>query len=143
MSAELQSVLASCRVFLAEFAAAGNVHAPRLVKRIDSLLKPPARSSELWTPEVGAVLAHLMKTETDTIIPPKMAQRLANDLLKIRTALSDTERLNWLERMVVEVRAPLQWGSRQLFIANPEEVEGMDDDPSDIRAQIDFQRGGA
>jgi hypothetical protein len=36
---ELQSVLASCRVFLAEFAAAGNVHAPRLVKRIDTLLK--------------------------------------------------------------------------------------------------------
>lgn len=56
---------------------------------------------------------------------------------------SDTERLNWLERMVVEVRAPLRWGSRQLFIANPEEVEGMEDDPSDIRAQIDYQRNGA
>lgn len=70
----------------------------------------------------------------------------AGKLLKFvaseKLAQQDTERLNWLERMVVEVRVPLRWGSRQLFISNPAEVEGMDDDPSNIRAQIDYQRNG-
>lgn len=54
----------------------------------------------------------------------------------------DTERLNWLERMMVEARQPLVHGSHQLFIASPEPVEGADDEPSDIRAQIDYQRNG-
>ena len=41
MSDEARSVLSSARVFLDEFAAGGNTHAPRLVKRIDKLLKAP------------------------------------------------------------------------------------------------------
>lgn len=55
---------------------------------------------------------------------------------------ADTERMNWLERMVVEARVPLVHGSANLFITAPTEVEGADDEPSDIRAQIDYQRNG-
>jgi hypothetical protein len=57
---ELQSVLASCRVFLAEFAAAGNVHAPRLVKRIDALLKikpTPSAITLTWKQQDADMLA--------------------------------------------------------------------------------------
>lgn len=55
--------------------------------------------------------------------------------------MTDTERLNWLERMVVEVRLPL-YGSRQLFITSPSEVEGGEDEPSNLRKQIDYQQNG-
>ena len=54
----------------------------------------------------------------------------------------DTERMNWLERFVVNVRTPLVHGSSDLFWSSPTEVEGADDEPSDIRAQIDYQRNG-
>lgn len=52
-------------------------------------------------------------------------------------AESDKVRLDWLELLVVEARRCGRWGSRQLLLACPEEVEGLDDLPSDLRAQID------
>lgn len=54
----------------------------------------------------------------------------------------DSERMDWLERFSVEVRQPLVHGSHHLFYAKPEAVEGADDEPSNIREQIDYQRNG-
>lgn len=66
------------------------------------------------------------------------AVMLARALLKS----PDAERLDWLERFCVEVRQPLVHGSHHLFNADPRQVEGLDDEPSNIRAQIDYQRNG-
>lgn len=68
-------------------------------------------------------------------------QHALDDLDRVNDAL-DTLRLNWLTRMDVEVRQPLVHGSRQLFLATPTEVEGGDDEPSNLRAQIDYQMHG-
>lgn len=54
----------------------------------------------------------------------------------------DSERLNWLEHFNVEARQPLAHGSALLFQANPEPVEGLEDKPSNIRLQIDYQQNG-
>jgi hypothetical protein len=43
---EIVSVLGGARVFLSEFSAAGNAHAPRLVRRIDKLLKMFANEAD-------------------------------------------------------------------------------------------------
>lgn len=56
---------------------------------------------------------------------------------------SDTERMDWLETQVVNVRAPLRYGSRDLFWASPEEVDGGPDGPSDLRARIDAAQAAA
>lgn len=56
-------------------------------------------------------------------------------------AHSDTQRMDWLERMAVEVRQPAVWGSHELFIAAPTDTDG-DEEPSNIRKQIDYQRNG-
>lgn len=55
----------------------------------------------------------------------------------------DTARMNWLEAQVVNVRAPLRYGSRDLFWASPEEVDGGPDGPSDLRARIDAAQAAA
>ena len=60
---------------------------------------------------------------------------------RIKPAIPPTlRRLNaemrFLERMVVEVRLPLVYGSRHLFTASPTSVEGRGDEPSDLRKQI-------
>ncbi|SOE37597.1 hypothetical protein [Delftia acidovorans] len=56
---------------------------------------------------------------------------------------SDTARMDWLEKQVVNVRAPLRYGSRDLFWASPEEVDGGPDGPSDLRARIDAAQAAA
>jgi hypothetical protein len=55
----------------------------------------------------------------------------------------DTARMDWLEAQVVNVRAPLRYGSRDLFWASPEEVDGGPDRPSDLRARIDAAQAAA
>ena len=55
----------------------------------------------------------------------------------------DTARMDWLETQVVNVRAPLRYGSRDLFWASPEEVDGGPDGPSDLRARIDAAQAAA
>jgi hypothetical protein len=55
----------------------------------------------------------------------------------------DTARMNWLEAQVVNVRAPLRYGSRDMFWASPEEVDGGPDGPSDLRARIDAAQAAA
>jgi len=55
----------------------------------------------------------------------------------------DTARMDWLEAQVVNVRAPLRYGSRDLFWASPEEVDGGPDGPSDLRARIDSAQAAA
>lgn len=52
----------------------------------------------------------------------------------------DAARLDWLETMVVNVRQPLRYGSRDLFWASPEDMDGGPDGPSGIRKQIDAAR---
>lgn len=47
--------------------------------------------------------------------------------------MTDTERLDWLEQQIVEVRKPRRYGSQAMFFATPD-LEG---DPSDLRDQID------
>jgi hypothetical protein len=54
---------------------------------------------------------------------------------------ADTERMEWLRRMHVEVRVPAVHGSFHLFHASPTDTDG-DEEPSDIREQIDYQRNG-
>jgi len=56
---------------------------------------------------------------------------------------SDTARMDWLEKQVVNVRAPLRYGSRDLFWASPEEADGGPDGPSDLRARIDAAQAAA
>lgn len=48
----------------------------------------------------------------------------------------DKARLDKLSLLVVNVRKPLVHGSRDLFWATPVDVEGGDDEPSDLRAKI-------
>lgn len=51
---------------------------------------------------------------------------------------TDTERLDWLSRLIVEVRAPLRYGSRQVFLGVPGGDEDTDmDEPWDLRGAID------
>ena len=52
----------------------------------------------------------------------------------------DTERLDWLTQMTVNVRVPLRYGSKNLFWSRSEERDGDADGPSDIRAKIDAAR---
>ncbi len=52
---------------------------------------------------------------------------------------ADTLRLDWLEKMVVNVRDPLRYGSRDLFWSSPPDDED-ERGPSDIRAEIDKHR---
>ncbi len=51
--------------------------------------------------------------------------------------LSDKRRLDWLERQSVSVRTPLLYGSRERFIASPEDRDAEEDMPSDLRKRID------
>jgi hypothetical protein len=51
--------------------------------------------------------------------------------------------MDWLEKQVVNVRAPLRYGSRDMFWASPEEVDGGPDGPSDLRARIDAAQAAA
>lgn len=53
--------------------------------------------------------------------------------------ITDKERLNWLERQVVEVRRPVVYGSFHTFLAAPADEDGEVADyyPSDIRDKID------
>ena len=61
--------------------------------------------------------------------------------LAASSAITDSKRLDWLERKTIEVREPLRYGSRHMFYASPTEVEGADDEPSDLRARIDAAIG--
>ncbi|KQP02507.1 hypothetical protein [Pseudorhodoferax sp. Leaf265] len=54
----------------------------------------------------------------------------------------DTERLNWLEQMVVMVRVPRRYGSGDLFCAAPPLAEGDEQPTSDLRAKVDEARAG-
>lgn len=58
-------------------------------------------------------------------------------------ASRDTARMDWLEAQVVNVRAPLRYGSRDMFWASPEEVDGGPEGPSDLRARIDAAQAAA
>lgn len=51
--------------------------------------------------------------------------------------IEETQRLNWLELQHVQVRAPLLYGSRECFTANPEGDEEDPALPSDLRAEVD------
>lgn len=53
-------------------------------------------------------------------------------------APTDTERLDWLSRLIVEVREPLLYGSRQVIFGVPGGDEETDmDEPWDLRGAID------
>ena len=55
--------------------------------------------------------------------------------------ITDKERLNWLERQVVEVRKPGVYGSYHTFLTAPADEDGVAIDyyPSDIRDKIDAE----
>ncbi len=55
---------------------------------------------------------------------------------KRNKAMNDTQRLDWLERHVVEVRDPLVHGSRHMFFAQDLAEEG-EEYRNNIRAAID------
>jgi hypothetical protein len=57
-------------------------------------------------------------------------------------AEQDQKRMDWLEKQVVEVRAHLMWGSRQLFIASHFDEEDPDT-TSDLRAKVDRAKASA
>jgi hypothetical protein len=58
------------------------------------------------------------------------------------TEPTDSEMMDLLCRMVVEVRVPLRYGSRHLFTASPTDNEGDDDTPSDLREQLKSAMNG-
>lgn len=45
----------------------------------------------LWTPEIGALAASLDGAEGAISVPPKLAQKIADDLLRLRAALAVIE----------------------------------------------------
>lgn len=49
------------------------------------------------------------------------------------TEITDKQRLDWLEKKVVQVRIPLRYGSKDLFWSSPD----IEDDVSDLRNRID------
>lgn len=53
-------------------------------------------------------------------------------------AKADKTRMDWLERMFVTVRTPLRYGSRECFMASPDDLEDADQ-PSDLRQRIDAE----
>lgn len=53
----------------------------------------------------------------------------------------DAARLDWMCLQVVEVRTPMVYGSRAKFLVSPENVEGVGDQPSNLREAIDSARG--
>lgn len=53
---------------------------------------------------------------------------------------SDKDRMDWLERQVVNVRKPLRYGSEDMFWASPEDADGDDEEPSSLREEIDRAR---
>lgn len=54
------------------------------------------------------------------------------------TTPTDTERLDWLSRLIVEVRSPLVYGSRRVFLGVPGGDEETDmDEPWGLRGAID------
>lgn len=67
----------------------------------------------------------------------RAARNHAADLTFAQSATTDSKRLDWLERHHVEVRDPLLYGSRHMFLATPVRVEGMEDEPSNLRDMID------
>lgn len=76
--------------------------------------------------------------------PAPLSQQAAKPEAAQSDMARDAERLNWLETMVVNVRAPMFYGSRNLFWATPENDDPTyPAGPSDIRAQIDaaMQKG--
>lgn len=50
---------------------------------------------------------------------------------------ADTVRLNWLEQHIVDVRKPLRWGSRTVFVAKATQHDAEDDYDSPLRSLID------
>lgn len=92
--------------------------------------------------DTALALARMALTASPNSLPwylRNIEENLVVALRSMPSATRDTERLDWLEGMVVKVSAPLVYGSRELFIANPEAVESLDDLPSDLRKQIDAQ----
>jgi hypothetical protein len=93
--------------------------------------------------EANEVLCKLLNEENAFGEADRLTLRLMAWLEKPESPQSetaesiDTKRMNWLETMNVEVRVSMRWGSRQLFLATPNEIEGAADEPSDIREQID------
>jgi hypothetical protein len=62
----------------------------------------------------------------------------------LRAPWEDTERLDWMEMQVVEVRTPLVYGSRANFITSPEQDDpAFPAEPSDLRKRIDAAKGAA
>lgn len=54
----------------------------------------------------------------------------------MKRTFNDTQRMDWLEKQIVEVRSHLQWGSRLLFT---EYDDGDEGEPSEIRKRIDLE----
>jgi hypothetical protein len=51
--------------------------------------------------------------------------------------MTDKEMIDWLEMQYVTVRIPLRYGSRECFMASPEEQEAdWPAEPSDLRDKI-------
>jgi hypothetical protein len=67
----------------------------------------------------------------------KKQTKLTKELEDAR-ARTDTRRLDFLERHIVNVRVPLVHGSNNLFWASPEDQEGEAALPSDLRKKIDI-----
>jgi hypothetical protein len=87
------------------------------------------KATKLW------ILAQKALTQVKTLRATNAA--LTRELSELR---ADKERLDQLERLTVNVRQPMVHGSMDLFWASPKDNDG-DEQPSDIRAQLDALRG--
>lgn len=113
----------------------------------------PAASVDDLAQLVKQLAQALRKAAPNHVLPAKALDYLRRQGLQgspLRAApaapavdASDTARMDWLEKQVVNVRAPLRYGSRDLFWAGPEEVDGGPDGPSDLRARIDAAQAAA
>lgn len=84
--------------------------------------------SETWSEEKG----------TYTDYAHHMAWCLWRDMFPVVEALEkDAERLDWLSMQYVVVRTPLRYGSLECFEGSPEDTDGWEQEPWDLRGKID------
>lgn len=103
----------------------------------ESLMVDAYRAMLHAAPAYGGASCEAERLELEHLGDPEKKTAIYTATWETQAPSSDTARLDWLATMLVEVHRCVRWGSRQLIYAQPDPVEGADDEPSDIRAQID------
>ena len=117
-----------------EQAAAAVTRAVEIAMRLATAAHPEPRTPDetlaAWLVEFADDLPSLHWTIKDE-------KKLRVAAKRLRELAADRARLDWLERMVVNVRSATPYGSLDVFWASPPDE---DDGPSDLRKAIDARQ---